>query len=97
MLTSTRTDAYGSWIALDSSSATGISNQAASSSGKSVTLTTRAVIDQAIGIMMSRNGGTPDEALDRLRTFSQQWNRKLVDVAQRIVAAAVRRAERPDV
>jgi AmiR/NasT family two-component response regulator len=47
--------------------------------------------------MMSRNGGTPDEALDRLRTFSQQWNRKLVDVAQRIVAAAVRRAERPDV
>lgn len=59
-------------------------------------LTTRAVIDQAIGIMMSRNGGTPDEARDRLRTFSQQWNRKLVDVAQRIVAAAVRRAERPD-
>jgi GAF domain-containing protein len=59
-------------------------------------LTTRAIIDQAIGIMMSRNGGTPEEALDRLRTFSQQWNRELLDVAQRIVTAAVRRAEGPD-
>ena len=30
-------------------------------------LSTRAVIERAIGIMMSRSGGTETEALDRLR------------------------------
>jgi AmiR/NasT family two-component response regulator len=55
-------------------------------------MTTRAVIDQAIGIMMSRSGGSADEAFDRLRTLSQNQHRKLNAVAQSVVDQAVRRA-----
>jgi AmiR/NasT family two-component response regulator len=55
-------------------------------------LSTRAVIDQAIGIMMSRSGSSADEAFDRLRTLSQNQHRKLNAVAQSVVDQAVRRA-----
>jgi GAF domain-containing protein len=55
-------------------------------------LTSRATIDQAIGILMSRSGGTPDEAFDRMRSVSQAENQKVAVVAQRIVDEAVRRA-----
>ncbi|MCW2527295.1 MAG: hypothetical protein JWM76_2155 [Pseudonocardiales bacterium] len=55
-------------------------------------LTSRATIDQAIGILLSRSGGTPDEAFDRLRAVSQAENQKVALVAQRIVNEAVRRA-----
>jgi GAF domain-containing protein len=55
-------------------------------------MTSRAVIDQALGIMMSRAGGTASEAFDRLRLRSQADNLKLRDVAQRVVNEAVRRA-----
>ncbi len=55
-------------------------------------LTSRAVIDQALGILMSRTGSTADEAFDRLRERSQADNVKLRDVAQRVVDEAVRRA-----
>ncbi len=55
-------------------------------------LTSRAEIDQAIGIVMSRSGGTPAEAFDRLRALSQGSSTKLVDVARDIVGEAVRRA-----
>jgi GAF domain-containing protein len=55
-------------------------------------LTSRAVIDQALGILMSRAGSTADEAFDRLRERSQADNVKLRDVAQRVVDEAVRRA-----
>lgn len=55
-------------------------------------LTSRAVIDQALGIVMSRTGGTPQEAFDRLRVISQTENRKLSAVAQATVDEAVRRA-----
>ncbi|HEU5486278.1 MAG TPA: GAF and ANTAR domain-containing protein [Microlunatus sp.] len=55
-------------------------------------LETRGVIDRAIGIMMSRSGGTEDEALARLRAVSQNEHHKLVDVARHIVDEAVRRA-----
>jgi GAF domain-containing protein len=56
-------------------------------------LETRAVIDRAIGIMMSRGGGTEQEALERLRALSQQEHHKLAVVARQIVDEAVRRAE----
>jgi GAF domain-containing protein len=49
-------------------------------------LVTRGVIDRAIGIMMSRNGGTETEALARLRTISQNEHPKIVSNAQSIVA-----------
>jgi AmiR/NasT family two-component response regulator len=55
-------------------------------------LEARGVVDRAVGIMMSRSGGTVAEALDRLRELSQAEHRKLAVVAQQIVDEAVRRA-----
>jgi AmiR/NasT family two-component response regulator len=55
-------------------------------------LTNRAVIDQALGILMSRSGCTPGEAFDKLRVVSQAENRKLSVVAQHVVDEAVRLA-----
>jgi transcriptional regulator with GAF, ATPase, and Fis domain len=55
-------------------------------------LSSRAVIDQAIGIMMSRSGCGADEAFSRLRALSQTQHQKLNWVAQSVVDQAVRRA-----
>ena len=55
-------------------------------------LETRGVVDQAVGIMMSRSGSTDAEAMDRLRELSQSEHRKLAVVARSIVDEAVRRA-----
>ncbi|WP_375475843.1 ANTAR domain-containing protein [uncultured Jatrophihabitans sp.] len=55
-------------------------------------LATRPVIDQAIGLLRGRTGGTVDEAFARLRAISQSEHVKLAAVAQRIVDDAVRRA-----
>jgi putative methionine-R-sulfoxide reductase with GAF domain len=55
-------------------------------------MTTRAVIDQAIGIIISRSGGTAAEAFAALRTMSQNEHTKLAIVAQRLVDEAARRA-----
>ena len=52
----------------------------------------RAVIDQAIGILRSRAGGTAEEAFARLRKISQSENVKLSVVADRLVTEAVARA-----
>jgi GAF domain-containing protein len=55
-------------------------------------LTNRAVIDQAIGILISRSGISPDEALGRIRQLSQHQHTKMALVATSIVQEAVRRA-----
>jgi GAF domain/ANTAR domain len=55
-------------------------------------LGSRAVIDQAIGIIRSRSGGSADEAFARLRQISQSENVKLSVIANRLVEEAVRRA-----
>jgi GAF domain-containing protein len=55
-------------------------------------LSSRPIIDQAIGILRGRAGGTSEEAFARLRAISQSDHTKLVDVAQHIVDEAVRRA-----
>jgi transcriptional regulator with GAF, ATPase, and Fis domain len=55
-------------------------------------LTSRAVIDQALGIIMSRSGCTADEAFHKLRAISQAQNQKLSAVAQHLLDEAVRRA-----
>ncbi len=55
-------------------------------------LETRGVIERAVGIMLSRGGGTPAEALERLRTLSQNEHHQLAVVAQQVVDEAVRRA-----
>lgn len=56
-------------------------------------LETRGVVDRATGILMSRGGGTAEEALERLRALSQHEHHKLAFVAQQIIDEAVRRAE----
>lgn len=55
-------------------------------------LLSRQMIDQAVGIVMSRSGCTADEGLDRLRNISQTGNRKLAVIAQSVVDDAVARA-----
>jgi GAF domain-containing protein len=68
---------------------------------QAVTLTTqlqtaalshRPVIDQAVGLLRGRSGGTAEEALARLRAISEREHTKLAEVAQHIVDEAVRRA-----
>jgi GAF domain-containing protein len=56
-------------------------------------LDTRAVIDQAIGIIRSRSGSNAEEAFERLTRISQTDNIKLHAVAERLVEEAVRRAQ----
>lgn len=55
-------------------------------------LHSRAVIDQAIGIVRSRSGGTAQEAFERLTRISQREHVKLAEVAERLIEEAVRRA-----
>ncbi len=55
-------------------------------------LSTRPVIDQAIGLIRGRTGRSAEEAFSQLRAISQSEHRKLAEVAQRIVDEAVRRA-----
>lgn len=55
-------------------------------------LESRAVIDQAIGVLMGSRGCGADEALASLRSESQTHHQKLSVVAQTVVDRAVRRA-----
>jgi GAF domain-containing protein len=55
-------------------------------------LSTRPVIDQAIGLIRGRTGRSAEEALTQIRAISQTEHRKLAEVAQHIVDEAVRRA-----
>ena len=55
-------------------------------------LTTRPIIDQAIGILRARSGITAAEAFQRLRHLSQTRHTKLANLAEQIVEEAVRRA-----
>lgn len=59
-------------------------------------LTSRANIDQAIGILISRTGGTAAEAFTRLQSISQSQHVRLADVARQILQDAARRARRRD-
>jgi GAF domain-containing protein len=55
-------------------------------------LANRPIIDQAIGLLRGRSGGSSEEAFAKLRAISQRENTKLSTVAQRVVDEAVRRA-----
>jgi transcriptional regulator with GAF, ATPase, and Fis domain len=55
-------------------------------------LSTRPVIDQAIGLIRGRSGRSAEDAFTQLRAISQAEHRKLAEVAQRIVDEAVGRA-----
>jgi ANTAR domain len=59
-------------------------------------LESRSVIDQAAGILMAEQGGTPQQAFAELRRLSQHGNLRLADVAQGLVSrrsSGLRRAE----
>lgn len=58
-------------------------------------LVQRAVIDQALGILMAEQGCDPDTAFSILREASQHQNRKLRDVAAGIVKSVAGRATGP--
>ena len=49
-------------------------------------LTSRAVIDQAKGVLIARHGGSADQAFDRLARLSQLLNVKVRDLAPLVVA-----------
>jgi GAF domain-containing protein len=50
-----------------------------------IALSSRSVIDQAIGIVMAQQRGTPEQAFAALRTISQRRNIKLRVVAAELV------------
>jgi ANTAR domain len=54
----------------------------------------RAVVDQAKGILMHALGCTADDALGRMRQVSQRTNLRATEVAQRIIDAHSSRADR---
>jgi GAF domain-containing protein len=53
----------------------------------------RAIIDQAIGVIRSRSGASAEWALGRLVRMSQTENTELHVIAERVVEQAVRRAK----
>jgi len=55
-------------------------------------LQSRTEIDQALGIVMSRTGGTSEQAFRQLRKQSQTRQVKVVDLAGELIADAVARA-----
>jgi GAF domain-containing protein len=61
-----------------------------------IALSSRSVIDQAIGIVMGRERCSADEAFDVLRKVSQQRNTKLRYVATELVTAITRAAGEAD-
>jgi GAF domain-containing protein len=64
--------------------------------GLEAALTHRAVIDQAIGILMGRSGLDSEAAVERLRQMSQLQHRKLAEVSANLVEEAVRSARARD-
>jgi ANTAR domain len=54
----------------------------------------RAVVDQAKGILMHALGGSADDALERMRQVSQRTNLRATEVAQRIIDAHASPADR---
>jgi AmiR/NasT family two-component response regulator len=57
-----------------------------------VAIANQATIDQAVGILMSRHGGDPEQAMDQLSQLSHEQHEKLHTVAFKIVQDAVQRA-----
>ena len=58
-----------------------------------VAMQSRAVIEQAKGVLIARHGVTPEAAFELLARRSQHENRKLRSIAEEVVAAAVGRMD----
>ncbi|MEV6211536.1 SpoIIE family protein phosphatase [Kitasatospora sp. NPDC051914] len=65
--------------------------------GLQTAMRTRAVIEQAKGLLAERHGCTPDQAFDRLVRLSQDRNRKLVDIAADLIGSVAPLASDPAV
>lgn len=61
-----------------------------------IAMKSRAVIEQAKGVLMSRYGCDADEAFDLLKSESQSRNIKLRDLARATVEEAANRASEPE-
>jgi AmiR/NasT family two-component response regulator len=48
-------------------------------------LESRIVIEQAKGALAQIHGGTPDEAFDRLRTYSRKHRARVSDIARAVI------------
>lgn len=59
-------------------------------------LTSRATIDQAKGVLMERQGTSPDEAFRALVKLSNESNVRLADVARALVYQVHQRPDRAD-
>lgn len=57
--------------------------------GLRLAMRTRAIIEQAKGMLMERYGCGPEEAFDRLAKLSQHANIKLIDVASALVESSL--------
>ena len=66
-----------------------------SAEGLVVAMRSRAVIEQAKGIVMAHHGGTPDEAFARLVTLSSRHNVKLRNLAGLLVEGGAASGLRP--
>jgi GAF domain-containing protein len=58
-----------------------------------VALESRAVIEQAKGILVAEHGYSPDVAFTRLSALSQNTNRKIKDIAADLVAGKINRRQ----
>ncbi|MGR6998036.1 ANTAR domain-containing protein [Yinghuangia aomiensis] len=64
--------------------------------GLRTAMRTRAVIEQAKGVLMARLGCSADDAFARLSSMSQDANRKLVDLAAELLGTAAPPREPPE-
>ena len=55
-------------------------------------LSTRQVVDQALGVLRSSNGWTAAQAFEHLRSISRARRAEIADVAQELIDEAVRAA-----
>jgi GAF domain-containing protein len=79
---------FGGYAAVAVAHADMAASAAASASQMRQAMESRAVIEQAKGMLIALHGCTPDEAFDRLVVASQAANRKLRDIAVSMVTGA---------
>jgi len=78
-------EVFASYAAVAVNNVTRYADVAADAVNMRAAMESRAVIEQAKGIIMARDYCTPDEAFDILRRTSQQQNVKLRDLARTLV------------
>jgi GAF domain-containing protein len=80
-------EVFAGYAAVAVNNVTGYASVATEAANLRTAIQSRAVIEQAKGILMARDRCTPDEAFDMLRRLSQHRNVKLREIAQAVVDA----------